>query len=130
MTPLLLLALSSLPRLTVNADGFTSTTGHALARLYLPGMKVTGPPSQTLRADIVEGRAHFEFEGLPPGEYAVVVVHDLDDNGEITHTLGFPSEPLGFSGGFRLGLFSGMPTFEKLRFVTGAGVSTLSLSVH
>jgi uncharacterized protein (DUF2141 family) len=103
--------------LSVDADGFTGNQGHALARLYLPGMVVTGDPSMTVSASIAGGRAHFEFPPMPSGSYAVVVVHDRNDNGRIDHVLGFPSEPLGFSHGFTLSLFSGMPTFEKLCFV-------------
>ena len=64
----------------------------------------------------------FTSKGLPAGPYAVVVVHDVNANGEIDHTLlRLPAEPLGFSRGFRLGLLSGMPTFEKLSFEAVAG---------
>jgi uncharacterized protein (DUF2141 family) len=108
---------TELVALAVDAEGFTTPDGHALARLYRPGMVVTGEPSMTVSASIAAGRAHFEFPPLPSGSYAVVVVHDRNDNGRIDHVLGFPSEPLGFSHGFTLSLFSGMPTFEKLRFL-------------
>ncbi len=112
---------TELVTLTVEADGFATAQGHALARLYRPGMAVTGEPALTISAPIVAGRAHFEFPPALPGAYAVVVVHDRNDNGRIDHTLGFPSEPLGFSNGFTLSLFSGLPTFEKLRFELSDG---------
>ena len=103
--------------LIIDADGFHDSAGHAIARLYLPGMNVTQTPHASLTASIVDHRAHFAFQGLPAGDYAVVVVHDQNDNQTIDHNrLGFPQEPLGFSNGFRLSLLSGMPTFEKLRF--------------
>jgi uncharacterized protein (DUF2141 family) len=50
------------------------------------------------------------------GQYAAVVYHDLDSNGVLDHGWFGPKEPLGFSGGWKLSLLSGMPTFEKLRF--------------
>jgi uncharacterized protein (DUF2141 family) len=101
--------------LVIEAEGFTSDGGHALARLYRPGMAVTGEPWMTITAPIVSGRARLEFPPIPVGDYAAVVAHDRNDNGRIDHRLGFPSEPLGFSNGFRLSLFSGLPTFERLR---------------
>jgi outer membrane protein len=59
------------------------------------------------------------------GDYAVVVLHDGNDNGEVDHNfLGLPTEPLGFSNGFKLGLFSGKPTFEKLRFTFSSKAAT------
>lgn len=116
--------------LHVEADGFASNAGHGIARLYTPGMLVTGEPARSVKAEIINGLAHFDFEGLAPGEYAVVVVHDRNDNGRIDHTFGLPSEPLGFSSGFRLSLFSGMPTFEKLRFVLSAAVASQRVTVR
>ena len=133
MTTLLLLLLCAppSPTLTVEVTGFRSSAGHALARLYLPGMDVTKTPARTVAAPILEGRAHFELESLAWGDYALVVVHDENDNGEIDHgVLGLPREPLGFSGGFRLGLFSGLPTFEKLRFAFSERALRVALEVR
>jgi uncharacterized protein (DUF2141 family) len=59
------------------------------------------------------------------------VHHDVNDNGRVAHdALGLPAEPLGFSGGFRLGLFSGKPTFAKLRFAFAAGGGALRVTVR
>lgn len=116
--------------LRVEADGFASNAGHAIARLYTPGMQVTGEPVRSVKAEIINGSAHFDFTELLAGEWAVVVVHDRNDNGRIDHTLGLPSEPLGFSNGFRLSLFSGMPTFEKLRFVLSSATASQRVTVR
>ena len=74
--------------------------------------------------------ASFTFTGLAPGPYAVVVFHDENGNGEITHRLGVPIEQLGFSGGFQLGLFSGLPTFEKLTFDLGSRERSVDIEVR
>ena len=38
------------------------------------------------------------FEGLEPGEYAVRLYHDLNDDGEMnTNPFGMPTEPYAFS---------------------------------
>jgi uncharacterized protein (DUF2141 family) len=39
---------------------------------------------------------------LPPGEYAVGLMHDLNENGRIDKNwVGYPSEPFGFSKNFK-----------------------------
>ena len=117
--------------LRVDADGFPSSAGHAYVRLYRPGDDVVGTPWRTVRADIADGKARFEVPELPEGAYAVVVHHDVNDNGRIDHgVVGWPVEPLGFSNGFRLGLFSGKPSFEKLRFAFAAGSAPLAVTVR
>lgn len=115
--------------LQVSATGFRSERGHAIARLYRPGESVLGEPWRTARSEIHGGTALLAFPGLPSGAYALVVFHDLNDNGKIDHNvLGLPAEPLGFSNGFALGLLSGKPTFDKLRF--NASRSSASLQVR
>jgi uncharacterized protein (DUF2141 family) len=117
--------------LTILADGFQSNRGHAFARLYRPGDKVTGTPWRLIRADIAGNKARFEATDLPFGDYAVVVHHDENDNGVIDHNLlGLPSEPLGFSNGFQLSLVSGRPTFDKLRFTFRAETAPLRVTVR
>ncbi len=117
--------------LEVRATGFRDSRGQALARLYRPGDDVLGPPWRSAHGPISEGKAQLHFEGLPAGPYAVVVVHDVNANGEIDHTLlRLPAEPLGFSRGFRLGLLSGMPTFEKLSFEVSPAAHAVEVEVR
>ena len=104
-------------QLVVRATGFAHPNGPAIAKLFRPEDNVLGPGRWQRSAAILDGKAEFRFLGLPKGSYAVVVFHDENDNGEVDHNpLGFPKEPLGFSNGFSLGMFSGKPTFKKLRF--------------
>jgi uncharacterized protein (DUF2141 family) len=111
--------------LHVAASGFQHARGHAIARLYRPGDNVLHAPWRQARAEIHGGRADLVFSELAFGDYAVVVLHDGNDNGEVDHNfLGLPTEPLGFSNGFKLGLFSGKPTFEKLRFTFSSKAAT------
>ncbi len=118
------------PSLVIDAQGFASAQGHAVARIYQSGDDVMGEPRWTAQADIVQGHAHFS-KTLPSGRYAVVVYHDLNDNGRLDHNLlGFPAEPLGFSGGFVLSLTSGLPSFEKLRFDLPAQGTTIDVHVR
>ena len=51
------------------------------------------------KAIVVSGKeATFQFPGLPPGQYAVQVMHDENDNGKFdTNFVGMPTEGYGFS---------------------------------
>ena len=102
--------------LTIHATGFKSSDGHAIVKLFAPGDNVLARGRWEMSAVIDNGVAEFHFDHVSPGRYALVVFHDKNDNGVIDHGLFGPSEPLGFSGGFKLGLFSGFPSFEKLQF--------------
>lgn len=105
--------------LTLHINGFAHARGHAVANLFREGGDVLKPDQSYRRvsAAIHEGGATIEFPGLAYGKYAVSVFHDENDNGTLDHNfLHFPAEPLGFSNGFKLSLFSGMPSFEKLQF--------------
>jgi uncharacterized protein (DUF2141 family) len=54
------------------------------------------------------------FEGVPPGEYAVSVIHDANENGELdSNFMGIPQEGFGF-GNNAMGTF-GPPSFEKAK---------------
>lgn len=117
-------------RLAVEADGFGGDEGHAILRLYRPGDEVTREPRRAVRVPVERRSARFVVL-LPPGAWAAVVHHDRNDNGRIDHAwTGLPAEPLGFSGGFRLGLLSGKPTFAKLRFELPAGGAALAITVR
>ncbi|BBB65226.1 hypothetical protein UNDYM_0973 [Undibacterium sp. YM2] len=117
--------------LTVIANGFKTDTGHAIARLYIPGSQVTRKGQLEISALIKNGQSSFLFPALPAGDYAVVVFHDANDNGTVDHNFwGFPAEALGFSNGFKVSLFSGMPDFEKLRFTHANSAQTIQLTVE
>lgn len=63
------------------------------------------------------GSVRLVFEGLPPGEYAVMVRHDENDNGDLdANFLGMPTEPYGFSNNPRV---MRKPTWEEARFELG-----------
>jgi uncharacterized protein (DUF2141 family) len=62
-----------------------------------------------------EGQFEVEFSGLPDGEYAVVVVHDANDNGKLdSGFLGFGGENYGYSNNVKP--WFGRPDFEDAKF--------------
>ncbi len=109
---------ATLITLEVQAVGFDNDRGHAIAKLYRPGDNVLDKNAPfRVTSEIHDSEARLRFPPLAVGTYALVVFHDENDNGEVDHNfLHIPSEQLGFSNGFRPGIFAGMPRFEKLRF--------------
>jgi uncharacterized protein (DUF2141 family) len=68
---------------------------------------------------ISEARA--VFEQIPPGVYAISVLHDINDNQDLDRKfMGIPKEPFGFSNNVN-GAF-GPPSFKRASFeVPGGG---------
>lgn len=116
--------------ITVQASGFKDEQGQAIAKLFQPGDNVLAAGRWEVRSDIHDGRATLVLPPVPAGRYALVVFHDRNNNGHIDHGLMGPSEALGFSGGFRLSLFSGRPTFDELKFDFKGQAITMEVGVR
>lgn len=57
-----------------------------------------GQPVRGARVEVSGQTATAVFEGLPPGDYAMKVFHDVDGDGEMgTNPFGLPVEPFAFS---------------------------------
>lgn len=95
-----------------------------------------GFPTEYLRSatnvmiiKIRKAQARCDFEDIPPGTYAMVVIHDENRNGKLdTNWLGIPNEGYGFSNSAK-GML-GAPSFSDARFTyDGANVDmTMSLN--
>jgi uncharacterized protein (DUF2141 family) len=102
--------------LTIDATNFKSDKGVAIVHLFRIQDDIPKKPFQEASRVILNGQAGIVLHNLSYGDYAVIVFHDENSNGILDHRLGFPNEPMGFSNDWKLSLFSGMPTFTKLRF--------------
>ena len=102
--------------LTFRVTGFETNSGQAILLLYRPGDDVPKKPFLRIMAEILNKESVISLKDLPYGDYAVIIVHDQNKNGIIDHKWGMPAEPLGYTNGWKLSLFSGMPNFEKLKF--------------
>lgn len=112
-------------RLSIRVDGVASSKGTLQVAVYTEEenfLKVQG----VYRRDSVKAKSgsnELVLEGLPPGDYAVAVFHDENDNEELDKNwVGIPKEPLGFSNS-RMKAF-GPPSFEdcRIRLQTDASV--------
>ena len=109
--------------LTINSTGFDNNQGKGVLLVFRKSDPIPESPFKTYHAAIKNYRSEFVIEDLPVGEYAIILLHDANNNGKIDHSYGFPSEQLGYSNDWKLGFFTGLPTFEKLKF-TRTEIST------
>ncbi|HTJ52682.1 MAG TPA: DUF2141 domain-containing protein [Cyclobacteriaceae bacterium] len=96
--------------LTIEVTHFKGDHGQAVVHLFRKLDDIPKKPYLKLTAMIINKKATLIFDNIPYGEYAAIVFHDENSNGELDHRFGFPNEPMGFSNQWKLSLFSGMPT--------------------
>jgi uncharacterized protein (DUF2141 family) len=101
-------------KLVARPDGFPGSDEHVVAK----------------HREAVAGTAHtIVFDDVPFGHYAVVVLHDEDDDAELDRSaLGLPREGLGFSRGARVRF--GPPSFEEARFELAEPHLEMPIEVH
>jgi uncharacterized protein (DUF2141 family) len=68
-----------------------------------------------LKEKIQNGSSKVTFTNLPQGKYAVNILHDENENGEIDKGFILPIEGIGFSNFQSIG-FSNRPNFSKASF--------------
>jgi uncharacterized protein (DUF2141 family) len=91
-------------KLVDSPEGFPASDDHVVAKRRLA---ISGAAALVV------------FEGVPYGDYALVVLHDEDDDGALDRgRFGIPSEGIAFSNGARLRF--GPPSFEAARFTLAA----------
>jgi len=117
LTPFM--AEAQLAKLTVTVRGLDPATGTVEISLFNSAESFMKEPFLQ-KSQKVDGKEEVtvEFAGLIDGDYAVVVVHDENDNGVLdTGFLGFGGESYGFSNDASSWL--GRPSFEAARFTVG-----------
>ena len=67
-------------------------------------------------APATKGEVTLTFENVPLGTYAIMVMHDANDNKRMDMENGMPTEDYGMSGD---GASMGPPTFEAAEFELG-----------
>ena len=114
-----LAATASAADLTVKVDGVPSAKGTVLLDLddSAAGWDNKAKPVATAGVKAVKGDVTYTFKNVPPGTYAVGVIHDENDNGKLdTNFLGIPKEGYGFSNNTTA---MRKPTFEEAHFEIG-----------
>lgn len=118
--------------LTVKVVNFKNNKGNCRFWLF---NSAAGFPDEKKALKIAEvpitgNISQFVFEDLPPGKYAVSVLHDENGNHKFdTNFLGIPKEHYGNSNGARGGM-SGPPKFEQCSFIHARTGTTITIKVE
>lgn len=115
----------------IEVVGLKNNQGHVLVSLFREQDR-KGFPDQaaaayrTARVSIENLKAQVHFETLPHGTYAVAILHDENDNGQMDKNfLGIPTEGFGFSQNVRPRL--GAPSFRQAAFQLDRRSKTLRI---
>lgn len=115
--------------LTVELKGVSKTTGTVKLKVVDSAAAYDGK-AQGVAAEAwkPEGEGHqFRFD-LPAGQYAVMVIHDANDNGKLdSNVIGIPTEPYGFSNNPRV---MRKPTFDETRFELPASGTSITVELN
>lgn len=133
--PLLSLALASLTVPAAAADlhlsvgPLTNAQGSLMVAIYRSAASFRKEAVQQQKIAAVAGRITVKFSNLEPGDYAVALFHDANDNGKLDSNLfGIPQEPYGFSRIDRA--LMGAPGWDDVKFSLPAQGSTLDIALR
>lgn len=119
------------PAVIVVMRALRSDRGVASAGLYASASSWThaGQEVATCHAPVVDRVSRCRLEDVPPGRYAIGVMHDEDGDGHFdTGFLGIPTEGYGFSRDARGTL--GPPSFESAAFDYAGGVLEVPITMR
>jgi uncharacterized protein (DUF2141 family) len=131
--PAVTLAKSPCPGIHVKILNIRNSTGTVACALFA---SPDGFPVEFLRSatnvmviKIRETQARCDFEDIPPGTYAMAVIHDENMDGKLeTNMLGIPTEGYGFSNDVEGK--SGAPSFSAASFRYDGRNLDLTMSLH
>lgn len=123
------LALAELPSIKLTVSGAEPATGRIEATLFNTADSFLLEAYLQEAGDVSEeGTFEAVFAGLEEGEYAIVVVHDANDNGVFdTGFLGFGGETVGYSNDASSWL--GRPGFENAKFTVDSANQEVHISL-
>ncbi|MDF7777533.1 DUF2141 domain-containing protein [Sphingomonas sp. AOB5] len=81
-----------------------------------------------IRHSVAATTTRIHFEGLPPGTYALAVIHDENGNSKLDTMLGMPKEGFGFSRNPGIGF--GPPKFKSTSFTVGTGAEQQQVRIR
>ena len=98
---------------TVEVSDVASDEGHVVAMLFADADGFPREPAKAFRTErvaAVPGTLTITLADVPPGDYALAVFHDADDDGEVaTNFIGIPQERVGAANVSGIG----RPSFAK-----------------
>jgi len=131
--PAIGLAQSPCPGIHVKVLNIRNSTGAVACALF---ESPEGFPAEFLRfatnimmIKVRDSQARCDFEDIPPGRYALAVIHDENLNGRLdTNRLGMPTEGYGFSNDAKA--FLSAPSFRAASFPYDGRNAALTISLN
>lgn len=103
--------------ITVSITNIANAKGKVLLSLHQGDSFMKGMGIQNLESDIKDGKVSFTFENVAEGEYAILALHDENENRQMDFDVnGMPLEGYGMSGN---SMSMGPPLFEEAKFTVG-----------
>ncbi|PKA99891.1 uncharacterized protein (DUF2141 family) [Flavobacteriaceae bacterium MAR_2009_75] len=100
--------------LKITIENVSSGEGTILASLHTEDTFLKTPGVASTEATAEEGTVTLEFENVDPGTYAILVIHDRNDNKQMDFDAsGMPTESYGQTGDINL---YGPPVFADSKF--------------
>jgi len=104
----------SLRTITVNIDKLPSSKGHVILTLHNEQTFMKSSGIKSIKSKITDGKVNSSFEGIAPGNYAILVIHDTNDNNKMDfQPNGMPKEAYGASNN---NMSFGPPQFSNAEF--------------
>jgi len=125
-----MLATADLAEIELTVKGITPSSGSLEVSLFNSEETFMNTPLvQQTRAVGDRTEVTFTFSGLLEGDYAIVVVHDENDNKTLdSGFLGFGGESYGFSN--NVNPWFGWPSFESASFKVGVENVAIEINLH
>jgi uncharacterized protein (DUF2141 family) len=123
------IAAAQLPSVTLTVTGADPASGTIEASLFSSSQDFLLEAHLQESGEVAEdGTFTAQFVGLEEGEYAIVVVHDANDNGVFdAGLLGFGGESVGYSNDASSWL--GRPNFEDAKFTVNQAGQKIEISL-
>ncbi|WP_422860318.1 DUF2141 domain-containing protein [Flagellimonas sp. S174] len=100
--------------ITVTIDNVVNNNGKVIATLHTEDTFMKGPGIQNLDSSIEDGKVSFTFKNVAPGTYAIMALHDENENRSMDfYENGMPKESYGMSGNE---MTLGPPSFIDAKF--------------
>ena len=121
--------IASASVLTVTVEGISKAQGSIMLGLFDEATYNGDGAVNGANLKVESDSVSVTFEGLAPGEYAVRLYHDLNDDGEMhTNPFGMPTEPYAFSNDAQ-GRF-GPAKWDAAKFTVGADGTTHTITMN
>jgi len=114
-TTLLSFSQDSGATITVTIDNVKNNNGKVSFVLHTKGTFMKGNGIMSTETDITEGKATITFENIQPGEYAILALHDENENNRMDfRENGMPLESYGMSNNV---MSFGPPQYDDAKFI-------------